>query len=594
MTTTFGDDPVGAEVAEVLRQLGGSAPHGTGVERRRVDLKEEAGRRRPGGVLQPSQRHNDAAARALAGEAACMANTDGGGALIVGVADDGQLIGTALDAEWLRSRIYDLTQRLLTVDVQEAMVGDARLLVVRSPQAIEPIRWNHKITWRVDDRCVEVDASTWHARRMTRARYDWSELDSHVDPREARPAAVQLAREFLRESGEGPALDLATATQPELLRRLNVVTADGYLTNSGALAFVGRPEPALDYIRREVAGGDSTSRVRDGGRSLIEEVAAVEEAIAIYNGVRQVRRGLVVGRVRDLPALAVREAIVNGVVHRDWASPAPTVIEHVGRSLVVTSPGGFVGGVTPENIITHPSQARNRSLTELFAALRLAEREGIGVDRMVREMISLGHPGPDIRETPGPYVRTALVGEALDEAWIRFLSRLSPDLARTDLNVLLLLTRLVTHWWVDVRAAAPLLQLSQIEATGALNTLSSVMANGSSVIEAVAGVPAGDPRGWHLSRAAIDALADEDAEIGRVRPLPSRADVALDWARARGRISSTELASIVGAHASNVGNVLKKLEERGDLAPSRATRRGPGFSYLPVEPVEHTPAEALR
>lgn len=55
--------------------------------------------------------------------------------------------------------------------------------------------------------------------------------------------------------------------------------------------------------------------------------------------------------------------------------------------------------------------------------------------------------------------------------------------------------------------------------------------------------------------------------------------VTVSYARARGRISSTELASLVGDYASNVGTVLKRLEEDGVLAPSRASRRGKGFYY---------------
>ena len=577
MTTVFAPDPVEIAVQQVLADL--AAGVRPGREMKQVDYKEEAGRRDRRGRLSTPRVHNEEAAHQLAGEAACMANTEGGGALVVGVADDGTLIGAGLDGEWLRSRIYDLTQRLLTVDVREVAVRGSRLLVLRSPQAIEPIRWRDKINWRVDDRCVEVDAATWHARRMTLARHDWSDLSAHVDPREARPEALRLARTYLRIAGEDGASDVAAASDAEMLRRLNVVTSDGYLTNAGALAFVGRPEPAIDYIRRDQPGGDSTARVRLGGRALLEELDDVTSAIDTHNGVRQVRRGLVVGRLRELPPLAVREAIVNGIVHRDWATPSPTVVEHVGRSLVVTSPGGFVGGVTPDNIITHPSQARNRALAELFSSLRLAEREGIGVDRMVRDMLAVGYARPDIREVAGPSVRAALVGEGLDEAWIRFLSRLRPEAARSDLTVLLLLHRLNAVWWVDVERAAPLLQLSPVEATGALRSLAEVTIEEEPLIELVQGVPSGDQSAWSFSRAARDALSEEDAEVGFHRTAPDRAQVAMSWAAARGRISSTELASIVGAHPANVQSVLKSLEERDVLKPSRTNRRGAGFFY---------------
>ena len=76
------------------------------AERQQVDIKEEAGRRGAGGVLLPGLVGNLAAATQLADEVACFANTPGGGALVVGVEDrTGDLLGTALDPEWLRHRI---------------------------------------------------------------------------------------------------------------------------------------------------------------------------------------------------------------------------------------------------------------------------------------------------------------------------------------------------------------------------------------------------------------------------------------------------------------------------------------------------------
>jgi ATP-dependent DNA helicase RecG len=74
----------------------------------------------------------------------------------------------------------------------------------------------------------------------------------------------------------------------------------------------------------------------------------------------------------------------------------------------VSSPGGFVEGINSGNIITHPSRSRHGALTALLAALRVAEREGIGVDRMVRDMIRVGLAPPLVEKVDGPMVRTAL------------------------------------------------------------------------------------------------------------------------------------------------------------------------------------------
>lgn len=548
-------------------------------ERLSVDLKEEAGRRGPDGTIRPGATQSEEAAKKLAGEAACMANTPGGGALIVGVADDGVLIGTNLDAEWLRHRIYELTQRLLTVDVQAADVQGTRLLIVIAPDAVEPVRYGHRITWRVGDNCVEVDAATWHARRMRRLNYDWSGDKSATPASSARPQALAVARDFLQASGDVGAEELARATDIQLLRRLNVVTQDGLLSNAGVLAFVGRSTSSLDYVHRDYAGGDSTARVRRSDRSLLEELTEIFLTIDANNATRHIQTGLVVRQVRDIPALAAREAVVNGVAHREWGLHNPTVVEHVGRTLRVTSPGGFFGGVNEANIITHPSQSRNSALTQLLADLKVAEREGIGVDRMVREMVRVGHQPPVIREINGPFVRASLVGDTLDEPWIAWLSGIQPIEEAADVSSLLLLRRLVTTGWVDEEQAVPLIQLPAEEARGAITKLARARMDGVLILTKIEGAPESTVAVFRLSSAALENLQQRDSAGGLHRPQPSRSELARSYAEGRGRISSTELGSLVSSSATNVGAILKELAAEGVLAPSNPTGRGRGFYY---------------
>ncbi len=581
--TIFNADPVLAEVQRVLSVIEAGVAQAVELESNIVDLKEEAGRRNRNGIS-PSLPRNEAAAKHLAEESACMSNTPGGGALIVGVANDGVAIGTDLESEWLRSRIYDLTQRQLTVDAQEVTAAGSRVLVIRIPEAIEPIRYKDRIKWRVSDQCVEVDASTWHNRRMVRTSFDWSAQESSVRVSAVRQAAVDIARGFLRSSVEARAEDLAEATQPQLLRRLNVVTPNGFLTNAGVLAFVGRGEPALDYLRRESRGADSVHRLRESGKSILEELADAIKLINAYNGRRHLSRGgLAIGTQRQLPESAVREAIVNGLVHREWGVSDPTIVEHIGRNLIVTSPGGFFGGVSTANILTHPSQSRNKAMAVLFASLRVAEREGIGVDRMFRDMVRLGHHVPEIVEVSGPFVRTALIGDDIDEAWLAFQNRLEPEgVTRKDLNVLLLLDRLAKQRWVDVSVASPLLQLPETETQAALRELTAVTVGGRAVTGDVAGVPASAEPAWCLTRDAQAALAAEYAESAELGPGRSREQIALSWVTHRGRISTTELGSILDASPSNLGRILKKMEADGVIKPGRENRRGAGFFYVPA------------
>lgn len=579
MSIVFGPDPVAIAVKTVMDRLRAGDTADSQNERQVVDLKEEHGRRGRDGIVGPSNPQNQAAAKELAGAAACMANTPGGGALIVGVADNGRVIGTQLDCEWLRHRIYELTSRALTVDVSEHLITDERVLVMTIPRAIEPIVYDGKIRWRVAANCVEVDHNTWHAKRLAHLNYDWSAQESTVAVSEASPSAIEIARRFLDDSGESHASELSRVEPADLLRRLNVVSGQNFLTNAGVLAFVGREESSVDYMRRDHAGGDSTVRIRRAGRSLLEDLLEVFQALEAHNSVRHVRTGLTTGQIQELPSSAAREAIVNGIAHREWAVAAPTVVEHVGRTLTVTSPGGFFGGVNEHNVLTHPSTSRNRSLTDLLAALRVAEREGIGVDRMVRDMLAVGHQRPQIREITGPFVRTSLIGDNIDTGWMSWLQSIDPRDERHDVNSLLVLNRVLLEGWTDVGTAAPILQLNVEETRGVVTRLGNATIEGVPVITLASGVPASAEPAWHLTEAAASVLARIDVAQNQARSWPSRERVAMSYSRARGRISSTELGSLVGASSTNVGVVLKELEKQALLAPAWPSRRGRGFYY---------------
>lgn len=582
----LGPDPVETELDRVLEALAaGGAPRD--LECRLIDCKEEPGRRDRGGTVIAGQATNEKAAEYLAAEASCFANTAGGGALVVGVADDGTLIGTDLDPERLRHRIYELTERNLTVNVREVEIRRERLLVLMVPEALEPIRHKGRLRWRVADNCVDVDVASWWAGRLQRLGHDWSDAPSGHPMTDARPVAIDVARRYLQASGEQGARELASLADRDLLGRINALTGDGLLTNAGALLFVGRGPAALDYIRRDTPGGDSRLRLREEDRSVLEELAAVEQAIAANNPTIHLPSGLAVGRVSALPILTVRESIINGLAHREWASDGPTTVEHVGATLVVNSPGGFVGGVTPDNIITHPSEPRNRALSELLAKLRVAEREGIGVDRMVRDMLGFGHPGPVIEELAGPRVRTVLLGGAPDVEWMAFLGGFDPAGTANDLDVLLCLDQLVRQGWVDTETAAPVVQKTPPEARLALDHLSRVQVHGDHAIVPISGTLG--PPAWRLSDPVRDRLT---SKLDNWLPAPARAAMVVAWARHRGRVTTTEVADLVGIAVNHAGQLLKGLEDTGQLAPGRVNRRGRGFFYVPTPDSLRAPSGA--
>ena len=579
---TLGREPIDGLVEQALHRLSrGEAPSCIEVER--VDFKEESGRRAPDGSVSGGEATNEGAADHLAEELACMANTPGGGAIIVGVSDDGARIGTRLNADWVRHRIWELTSRQLTVAVREASLDGCRLLILTCTEALAPVRYRGQLRWRVGTNCVEVDPVVWQSRMLERIGFDWSDQPSGQTLDDVSPIAIEVARGYLREANGGESdTSLAEATDADLLRRLNLVKGSHDLTNAGSLLFVATPWPGVDYIRRDMPGGDSTLRV-EGAGPLLVQAREVERAAEVANRVTHTAAGFAHGRIRAIPPGTLREAIVNGLVHRDWLVPRPTVVEHVGDSLTVTSPGGFLGGVTPDNIITHPAVPRYRNLAEAMASLGLAEREGIGVDRMVRDMLAIGRPAPVITEVDGPYVRVALLGGAPDTAVVDLVAGLTPPRA-ASVDSLLLIEHLTRSGWVDAESATQLLQRSSAEETDeAIRRLSDAYADAAGsvpVISPLQGIPPHHADAFRLSDAVRSRLAHRLASL---RAPDGRETLILDWSRARGRVSSTEVADLTGLSKVSAGKLLTRLADAGHLKSGRTERRGRGFFYVPAE-----------
>lgn len=578
------DDPVRQELNVALERLAAGEP-GRDVESDRIDCKEDRSRRGPGGIVLPTgEPRHDGTAEMLAAAAACLANSGGGG-LIVGVDDrTGQPIGVDLDATWLRGRIYDFTERKLTCTVEPVDLHGIRLLAVIAPSANEPIRVRGKLRHRVDGRCVEMDASTWMADHTRRLGYDWSGQASGVAMSAVRPGAMQLARDYLLSSGEQPAADLSRATDPELLRRLGAVDSDGTLTNAAALLFTAEARRVpVDYRRRETVGGDSRLRIDRQDVSVLEALADTERAIAQANATIHIPGpSLAIGQIRTIPEKSVREALANAVAHRDWTLPDPIVVDFVGESLVVQSPGAFAPGVDADRLLTTPARTRNLAMADLLRRLRIAEREGVGVDRMYREMIRIGHRPPEIVERPGPHVRCALIGGKPNPLVLQLMTALAPPEASDDVDIALIVDTLRLIPTANARGLAAILQKEPVEATDALDRARATLFKGTPLI-----TPTTRTRRYRQPDYRFGDTVRR--HFGQQLPyyrntLEDVTEHVIEFVRQHGRIQSGDYVELFGVSAPHAGTMLGRLTapEAGQiLKPGRMPNVGRDAHYVP-------------
>ena len=386
--------------------------------------------------------------------------------------------------------------------------------------------------------------------RRKRPKLTWSGKSSGIAPDLARPEALQLVRRYLEASGEAEPRDLAASPDSELLQRLGAVGGDGMLTNAAWLMLVGNGRPVIEYRLR---GGHRELRL-SGELSVLEQLTLVLDAVRRNNPEVRMPDWAEEETVPALSAQVAREAVINGVVHRDWTVPHATEVEQEHRlgTLRVRSPGGFVGGFGEYDVFSRSQFPRNSHLMKLLKPLGLVEIRGTGVRRMVSGLVGHGQPAPTFREVEGSSVEVLLGGRPPDPAWQLWISELGWPRTLEDHRLLLLLRRVADHRWIDIRTAARITHAHEILARTLLRKLGSIKVSGSWLLIPVAGVPPESPEVWTLSQPAREGLAALYDRVKLAMPGRDRQAVARSYVQSRGGPADPEAGTNRGG-AARVG-----------------------------------------
>ena len=107
---------------------------------------------------------------------------------------------------------------------------------------------------------------------------------------------------------------------------------------------------------------------------------------------------------------ALREAVMNAFIHRDYTISEPVIIQITLEQFTITNPGGFYRDVTPQNILFHEPCCRNQRLAQASTDIGLMEKSGRGVDRIFWDQIRFMRPVPSYVASTSDTVRLTLTG----------------------------------------------------------------------------------------------------------------------------------------------------------------------------------------
>ena len=366
-----------------------------------------------------------------------MANTDGGW-LYLGVEDGGTPTGVDrqhMNCQFMESTIQDNTVPSLFVRTHIENWDGHTILVIEVPisrQLMMTAEGKYLRRRLKRDGTPETVALKPY-EILQRLSYIQA-LDPSaqvIEDLNAEVALSPLERERMRNMirtyhGDMSLLELSDTELDRALGFVREREGNWYPTIAGLL-MIGQEQ----YIRQYVPSHEVLFQVLDGVNVLANPPAMKCSLLQTFEKIdllfqsRIVEQELQIGLFRvPIPNYerdAFREGFVNALVHRDYFRVGAVQVQLQKASLSISSPGGFLEGITPDNILTTAPTPRNVLLAEAVKRIGLAERTGRGIDKIYTVMLRSGHAIPDFSSSSNTTVVLRLNSAELDESYIKMI-----------------------------------------------------------------------------------------------------------------------------------------------------------------------------
>lgn len=354
------------------------------------------------------------------GEAICAFANSSGGSIIIGSRPRGGFADIS-DPSEAAARLENMARTCdpsVQINVTHFTREGHKLLMVNVPESenkphsfgsVFYMRVGHRSQRMKRDELVEF----FHATGQV--RYEDIICTKFNYPEEFDTAAFQ---KFLRTSG---------ITQPEsnedMLLNLGVAEQRGntlLFNNTGVLFFSKEPRRLLPHITVDCvlfAGNDRVDILdrKEMTGNLMDNVEQAMIFLKRHISLRYEITELKRKEKYEIPEPALREAILNAVIHRDYHIEEAWITVCIFRDRVeISSPGGLPPGLKPEDF-GHKSMHRNRRIAEMFHRLGEVERVGTGIERMRKYVQEEGLKEPQFTFTTF-FTLTFEKHEAHDEA----------------------------------------------------------------------------------------------------------------------------------------------------------------------------------
>lgn len=350
----------------------------------------------------------------LAAEIVAFANTEGGN-LIVGVSDEGEIIGvTNLDKEMQRidNICANNCEPTVYTTIEKLVIDDKKILIVKISKGTQrPYRTNRGIHY-IRTASGKRIASPGELRLIHQASGAIYYDELPVPNTSIEDTDLEYFEEFLKKSLGSGIEDFGIKTV-DLLKNMKILTSyeSDTVTTTGGLLFFGKhPEQHLPYCKVTIVrfpGNDIGEKFekKDIEGKLIEQIEGTERVLKEYLRSETKIEGFEKEEpLFEIPVESLREAVINAIAHRNYQLPSQVRIFIFDDRIEIKSPGKLPNTVTVENIKLGFPLHRNPLIVSFLAKEHRMTEIGTGIPRMIRLLKEHTGREPDFEERDQEFI----------------------------------------------------------------------------------------------------------------------------------------------------------------------------------------------
>lgn len=314
-------------------------------------------------------------------EVIAFANTKGG-TIYIGVQNDGEVIGVE-NADKVTLRINNMIRDSIKPDVtmfvgyETKQIDEKQIVAVTVQKGTDRPYYLGSKGLKPSGVYVRNGTSTDPAtdtaiRRMIKE----TDGDRFEDMR-------SLEQNLTFESARAEFLQCKVPFDAAKMQTLGMVSADGIYSNVAMLL----SDQCSSTIKAATFAGTDKGQFQDRREfsgSLFRQLEEMYAYLDLRNRTKSIIKGLYRTDIRDYPEEALREALLNSLVHRDYAIRASTLISVYDDRIEFVSVGGLPTGIALEDILLGLSVCRNPKLAAVFYRLKLIEAYGTGMPKIMK------------------------------------------------------------------------------------------------------------------------------------------------------------------------------------------------------------------